>query len=220
MFMTTLDLAPLLKSPCLPEIVATLNDRLQTESLARAKFREEMSDDQKVEFIEGEIVIHSPARNRHMMAKLNVLSLLSAYVRTHSLGEVLDEKCLCDFPRNDYEPDVVFFGPVKAATIEPETMLFPVPDLVVEVLSNSTASRDRGVKYDDYEAHGVGEYWIVDAHAETVEQYVIENGQFQLLLKSGSGQIACRVVSGFHIPIRAIFDVRENLAVLKQLLGA
>ncbi len=220
MSMTTLDLAPLLKSPCLPDIVATLNERLQTEALARAKFREEMSDDQKVEFIEGEIVIHSPARSRHMMAKLNVLSLLSAYVRMHALGEVLDEKCLCVFARNDYEPDVVFFGPAKAAIIEPETMLFPVPDLVVEVLSKSTTARDRGVKFDDYEAHGVGEYWIVDSHAETVEQYVIENGQFQLLLKSGSGQIASRVVSGFHIPIRAIFDARENLAVLKQLLGA
>ena len=219
MTMTTLDLAPLLKSPCLPEIVATLNDRLQTEALARTKFRDEMSDDQKVEFIEGEIVIHSPARNRHIVAKYNVLTLLGTYVRLNSLGEVLDEKCLCDFPRNDYEPDVVFFGLAKAATFEPETMLFPVPDLVIEVLSDSTEARDRGVKFDDYEAHGVGEYWIVDAHAETVEQYVIENGQFQLLLKSGSGQIASRIVSGFRIPIRAIFDDRENLAVLKQLLG-
>ena len=220
MSMTRLDLAPLLKSPCLPDIVATLNERLQTEALARTKFREEMSDDQKVEFIEGEIVIHSPSRSRHIVAKYNVLTLLGTHVRMNSLGEVLDEKCLCVFPRNDYEPDVVFFGPEKAAIIEPETMLFPVPDLVIEVLSKSTAARDRGVKFDDYEAHGVGEYWIVDAHAETVEQYVIENGQFQLLLKSGSGHIASRVVSGFRIPIRAIFDARENLAVLKQLLGS
>lgn len=217
--MSTLDLAPLLKSPCLPDIVATLSDRLHTEARARAKFRDEMSDDQKVEFVDGEIVMHSPARSRHMQSQFNVAKLLDTHVQLHSLGIIKNEKRLCVFPRNDYEPDVVFFGPAKAVTIEPETMLFPVPDLVIEVLSDSTEARDRGVKFDDYEAHGVGEYWIIDAHAEIVEQYVIEDGCFQLLLKSGSGEIASRVVSGFRIPILAIFDDRENLAVLKRLLG-
>lgn len=217
--MNTLDLAPLLNSPCLPDIVATLSDRLHTESIARTRFRDEMSDDQKVEFVDGEIVMHSPARNRHLRAKYNISTLLGTHVRVYSLGEVRDEKCLCVFPRNDYEPDVVFFAPAKAAAFEPETMLFPVPDLVIEVLSDSTEGRDRGVKFDDYEAHGVGEYWIVDAEAETVEQYAIEGGRFQLLLKSGSGEIASRVVSHFRIPIRAMFDDRENLATLKRLLG-
>lgn len=216
--MSTLDLTPLLKSPCLPDIAAKVNDLLRTESAARQRFREEMSDDQKVEFIEGEVLMHSPARNRHLRAKYNVSTLLGTHVRVHSLGEVRDEKCLCVFPRNDYEPDVVFFGSTKAAAFKPETMLFPVPDLVVEVLSDSTEGRDRGVKFDDYEAHGVGEYWIVDADAETVEQYVAEEGRFQLLLKSGSGEIASRVVSNFRIPIRALFDDRENIEALKRLL--
>ncbi len=218
--MSTFDLAPLLKSPCLPDIVAALNGRLHTEALARAKFRDEMSDDQKVEFVDGEIVMHSPARSRHMQSQFNVAKLLDTHVQLHSLGVVKVEKCLCVFPRNDYEPDVVFFGPTKAVTIEPETMLFPVPDLVIEVLSDSTKARDRGVKFDDYEAHGVGEYWIIDPVAEIVEQYLIEDGCFRLWLKSGSGEIASRVVSGFRIPIRAIFDDRENLAVLKQWLGS
>ncbi len=217
--MSTLDLAPLLKSPCLPDIVATLSERLHIESLARAQFRDEMSDDQTVEFVEGEIIIHSTARNRHLLVKYNVTTLLGTHVRRNSLGEVRDEKCLCVFPRNDYEPDVVFFGPPKAATFERETMLFPVPDLVIEVLSDSTEARDRGVKFDDYEAHGVGEYWIIDAHSELVEQYVIKDSRFQLLLKSGSGEIVSRIVTGFRIPIRAIFDDRENLATLKRLLG-
>ena len=146
-------------------------------------------------------------------------ALLCTFVRQHRLGEVRDEKCLCVFPRNDYEPDVVFFGPEKAATFLPETMKFPVPDFVVEVLSDSTESRDRGVKFEDYEAHGVGEYWVVDSHAETVEQYAIENGTFRLLLKSGSGEIASRVVAGCRIPIRAIFDSDANQSTLKRFLN-
>ena len=216
--MNTLDLTPFLKSPRLPEIAATLNDRLQDESAKRERFYDEMTDGEKVEFIEGEVIMHSPPRNRHMLAKFNLVTLLGTFVRQHKLGEVRDEKCLCVFPRNDYEPDVVYFRPEKSATFLPETMKFPIPDFVAEVLSDSTEIRDRGVKFEDYEAHGVTEYWIVDADAETIEQYVIQNGEFKLILKSGSGEIVSRVVTGFRIPIRAIFDSNENLSTLRKLL--
>ena len=70
----------------------------------------------------------------------------------------------------------------------------------------------------DFEAHGVGEYWIIDSDAEIVEQYVFENGAFRLLLKSGSGEISSRVVEGFRIPILAIFDSHANLTTLRNLL--
>ncbi len=216
--MSTLDLTPLRNSPRLPEIVAELTDLLQVESIARERFYDEMSDDQKVEFIDGEIIMHSPARNRHLLATIHLATLLNTFVRKHGLGEVRFEKCLCVFPRNDYEPDVVFFCREKAATFQPETMKFPVPDLVVEVLSDSTEARDRGIKFEDYEAHGVREYWLVDTEAETIEQYHVVNKSFQLLLKSGSGEIASRVVEGFRIPIRSIFDAAENLTTLKRLL--
>ena len=113
--MTALDLEPILNSPRLPDIAAVLNERLRDETARREQFYEEMSDDQKVEFIDGEVIMHSPARNRHLAAKLNLTRLLSAFVDLHELGIVRDEKCLCVFPRNDYEPDVVFFGPEKAS---------------------------------------------------------------------------------------------------------
>ncbi len=216
--MSTIDLTPLLKSPRLPEFVAALNDRLQTETAARERFYDEMTDGEKVEFIDGEVIRHSPARNQHLTAKMNLARLLSIFVDTHDLGKVRDEKCLCVFPRNDYEPDIVFFCPEKSSIFQPKTMKFPVPDFVVEVLSDSTECRDRGVKFEDYGAHGVREYWIVDAESEIVEQYVIENSAFRLLLKSGSGEIVSRTVAGFQIPIRAIFDPTENLMTLKKLL--
>ena len=216
--MTSLDLAPFLKSPCLPDLVAALNERLAKESTDRQRFYEEMTDEQKVEFIAGEITMHSPALNRHLVATMQLAILLDTYVKIHKLGVVRHEKCLCVFPRNDYEPDIVFFGPNKAATFVPVTMKFPVPDFIVEVLSESTEHRDRGVKFEDFEAHGVGEYWIIDADSESLEQYLNENGAYRLLLKSGSGEISSRVVEGFRIPIRAIFDSDENLTALKKLI--
>ena len=140
--MTTLNLEPILHSPRLPDIAAMFNERLREEAELRERFYDEMSDDQKVEFIGGEVVMHSPARNRHLSAKLNLTRLMSTFVDHHDLGIVRDEKCLCVFPRNDYEPDIAFFGPEKASRFHSNTMKFPVPDLAVEVLSESTELRN------------------------------------------------------------------------------
>lgn len=209
---------PILHSPLLPDIAETLTARMREEAVRRRRFYEEMTDDQKVEFIEGEVVLHSPARNSHLIVRKHIEQLMDAFVRIHVLGVVHGEKCLCVFPRNDYEPDVVFFSPAKAAHFAADTMKFPVPDLAVEVLSTSTEKRDRGVKFQDYEAHGVGEYWIVDADAETVEQYLIRDGSYELHLKSGSGEITSPTIPGFQIPIRAMFDAQANLAWLQALV--
>ena len=188
--------------------------------LRRQEFYEEISDDQKAEFIDGEVVLHSPARNKHIVVRQHLETLFRTYVGLQGLGHVLGEKCLCVFPRNDYEPDIVFFGPEKTAGLTDDTMKFPIPDLVVEVLSDSTESRDRGVKFEDFELHGVAEYWIVDADAEIVEQYVRSGNRFRLAVKSGSGEITSPTVAGFRIPIRAIFDPAENLAALRRLMTA
>ena len=212
-------IAPIQSSPLLPELVAELSSILAAERQRRGKFYEEMTPEMKVEFIEGEVVIHSPAKNSHLDVTYNIGTLLGSFVRAKNLGEVKLEKCLCVFPRNDYEPDVVFFGLSKAATLWPETMKFPVPDLVVEVLSESTEKRDRGLKFQDYEAHGVQEYWIVDAERRILEQHVLRDGRYELRMKSGSGVLASEAVYGFKISVEAIFDSKVNTDALRDLLG-
>ena len=78
---------------------------------------------------------------------------------------------------------------------------------------------DRGIKFKDYEAHGVREYWIIDPEAETLEQYCLKRDKtYELRLKSGSGEVKSSVIKGFSIPIRAIFDRGENLRILRGLL--
>jgi Uma2 family endonuclease len=67
----------------------------------------------------------------------------------------------------------VWFAPVgvwneRRGILAPEG-LRGAPDLVVEILSPTTASRDRGVKRTLYERQGVSEYWIVDHELEAVE---------------------------------------------------
>ena len=104
----------------------------------------------------------------------------------------------------------------RAARFTADTRKYPVPDLAVEILSESTQARDRGVKLDDYEAHGVAEYWIIDPDAEVVEPSLRRGERFYLALKSGSGEIASPTVAGFRLPIRALFDPAENLAALRS----
>ncbi|HEV7866522.1 MAG TPA: Uma2 family endonuclease [Chthoniobacteraceae bacterium] len=192
---------------------------MASERALRARFYEEVTEDLKAEFINGTVVKHSPVKDRHLAVRDSLHELLRTFCRVHRLGTVRGEKALCTFPRNDYEPDVVFFGPAKASLIEPTTMKFPIPDFICEVLSPSTELYDRGVKFRDFEAHGVGEYWLIDPERDTLEQYLLRDGSYELALKSGSGDVASTVVPGFRIPIPALFDDQENLRVLRSLLA-
>ena len=206
---------PLRHSPQLVEAVDLLSLQIEEERARRHRFYEEMTPEEKVEFIDGEVVMHSPARNRHLDATALLSRLLGTFVSTHGLGTVKIEKCLCVFPRNDYEPDIVFFGNEKSASLQPDSMKFPIPDFVVEVLSESTELRDRGVKFEDYAAHGVGEYWIIDAGGGTVEQYLLGPIGYDLKVKAATGTITSEVIASFSVPVRAIFDEAESLAVLR-----
>jgi Uma2 family endonuclease len=54
------------------------------------------------------------------------------------------------------------------------------PDLAVEVLSQSTESRDRGRKMDLLARFGVPEYWIVDPVLNTLEIFVLSGPAYEL----------------------------------------
>jgi Uma2 family endonuclease len=152
------------------------------------------------------VVYHSPAFLQHLLARKHVAQLLSVYVTRHDLGLVLAEKALCAFSRNDYEPDVVFFSKARAQGFTHGQSEFPVPDLVVEVLSPSTQANDRGVKFDDYERSGVREYWLVDPEQRTVEVYHAEGQRFVLRTASGSGRLESQVLAGFQVEVASLFD--------------
>lgn len=210
----------LLADPTLPEAVSQLTKVLRDEAQRRLRFYDEITPEMKAEFINGEVIMHSPATSQHTETRMCVTNLLNNFVRLHELGLVHDEKTLCTFQRNDYEPDVVFFGKKKALMIKPSTLQFPPPDFICEVLSSSTEKRDRGVKFSDYEAHGVAEYWIVDPKTKTLEQYVLgRSKRYELRLKSRSGEVESTAIKGLRLPIRAFFDAKANRATLRELLA-
>lgn len=210
----------MLASPVLPELLHEAEKALLRERELREKFYAEITPEHKWEFIQGEVIMHSPALHRHLLASQRIFTLATAYVSTRKCGQVCIEKAMTVFPRNDYEPDIVFFGPTKSGLIHPDTLKFPIPDLIVEVFSPSTEARDRGIKFQDYALHGVAEYWIVDPVAETVELYRLTDDTYPPTERFSTGTITSAILPGFTIPVRAIFDEEENLTALRAILNA
>jgi Uma2 family endonuclease len=173
-----------------------------------------------VEFINGEIYFQSPVKLQHNEAGKFLLRLIDIFVESSQLGFVGYEKMLISLTRNDYEPDICFWNKDKSIDFKRKQMQFPAPDLVVEILSESTELIDRGVKFEDYAQHNTAEYWIVDAENQTIEQYVLESGNYALKHKAQNQEIIfCQVLKGFDIPAVAVFDKTANVAMLKKLLS-
>lgn len=196
---------------------------LQDEKRRRQDFYAWVTEDVKAEFINGEIVIHSPVKKRHWNVTDLLSRLLSVYASLKKLGRVGTEKIMIALTRNDYEPDLCFFSKEKADQFEDDQVLFPAPDFVVEILSRKTAAHDRNTKKDDYAQHGVREYWIVDPVKRRIEQYILPSTgrQYFPAKVHQYGQLVESVaVPGFAILVEAIFEEEANLAALQQIMKA
>ena len=74
------------------------------------------------------------------------------------------------------QPDLLFISRAREHTLTEENVR-GAPDLVIEILSPSTADRDLGYKHELYGRHGVLEYWIVDPMGETIAVHRQRDGQ-------------------------------------------
>lgn len=210
-------LEPILTSPYFYDYLKIMNEKIEEERRKRLEFYEKITPSMKAEFINGKMIVHSPVIKKHNVATGLFYRCLSIYNGKKSLGFVGFEKILIRLTRNDFEPDICFFKNEKAKDFSDDQMFFPAPDFVVEILSKSTEKNDRGVKFVDYAIHGVGEYWIIDPEKEFVEQYVLKDEEYELIKKTNDGKIKSSQIQGFEIPVRAIFDEKENLNALSEI---
>lgn len=212
----------ILKSPDAVRQAKSLNLALQKEQKKRHEFREWITPDVKAEFVNGEVILHSPVKKRHWYALDLLSSILSVYVRSNKLGKVGIEKVMIGLTRNDYEPDLVFFNKPVADEFIEDQMIFPAPDFVVEILSKKTIPVDRGIKKRDYAAHGVKEYWIIDPTKKQIEQNLLINDDdteyFPASIFDIESIIESKVIKGFKVPVEAIFDDEANLKAMNALM--
>jgi Uma2 family endonuclease len=212
-------LDPILHSPRLKEYLNELSSYIRNEEEKREGFYATITEQEKAEFINGEVIFHSPVIRKHNQITGKLFTLLNVFVSAKDLGFVGFEKILIKLSRNDFEPDVCFFRKEVADTFSDKTMFFPAPDFIAEIFSKSTQAIDRGVKFEDYAFHGVKEYWIIDADNETVEQYLLnDEKRYELFVKLNEGTVYCKTVSVFNIPVRALFDETIYNDTLKQMI--
>ena len=206
-------------APQLPVLLAELNQYLEEEKKSRQQYFDDMDEDSKDEFINGEIVIHSPARDRHTEVVGYVKDLLSMFVRKNQLGKLRAEQAAIQCSRNIFVPDLAFWGTEKASKIDATTLVYSSPDWVCEVLSKSTAKRDRGIKLNSYQDAGISEYWILDADNDLLEQYLLVDDKYEIAIKTGSGFCTSQVLGGLSFPIPALFDGEANFNVITSILS-
>lgn len=214
----------ILDHPAPDALLRRVQEVLAGEAEARAAFREWLKPDIKAEFINGEIIMHSPAKRRHNQATKHTVTLLDLFVSSRQLGEVAVEKALVELDRSDVEPDVCYWAKTTSEAFTDNMNVYPPPDLVVEVLSKSTEARDRGVKKEAYEAAGVTEYWLVDPVKHTLEQYVLakdKHGRVVYHLRDTFGieqSFTSEVLVGLTLPLRALFDPETRDTTVRVIM--
>jgi len=108
--------------------------------------------------------------------------------------------------RTTIQPDILVVLKEHVNRVQTKRIV-GVPDLVVEVISPSSATYDRLVKYSVYEQVGVSEYWLVNASEQTIEVFALGDGLYQSLgLFQGEQLIQSRLVPGEAVPAAQLFD--------------
>ncbi len=104
-----------------------------------------------------------------------------------------------------YQPDIIFISNTRIDIIKKEK-IEGAPDIIIEILSPSTAYYDLVYKKEVYARHRVKEYWIVDPIGKWIELYKNDNGAFLLATKARKGEsISSEVLAGFKVALDAIF---------------
>ncbi len=129
------------------------------------------NDGRRHELIEGEHFVTPAPKTKHQIVSSNLHQILGPFVRQRRLGRILSaptDVVLSDL--DVVEPDLLFVSTSRLSIIT-ETHIHGAPDLVVEILSESTRKTDEIIKRKLYERYGIPEYWIVDPELETVKLY-------------------------------------------------
>lgn len=80
------------------------------------------------------------------------------------------------------------------------------PDMVIEILSPSSARFDKFVKFQKYQAYGVREYWIVDPASKTVQACVLENGKYIISAYADTDAAPVHILKGCAIELSEVFE--------------
>ncbi|MGQ9477059.1 MAG: Uma2 family endonuclease [Candidatus Bipolaricaulia bacterium] len=178
-------------------------------------------EDTWAEWIDGRVILLSPASRRHQELFGFLANLLSIYVQSHDLGTLLTApfQMYLAALRRGREPDLLFVTKGRLHLLK-ETHLDGPADLVVEISSSESRLRDRGERFAEYELAGVREYWLIDPEERRADFYrLAEDGRYRLIELELGGIYRSRVLSGFWLKLEWLWQepLPSVLKVLREL---
>lgn len=136
-------------------------------------------DGRRHEIIDGDHYVNPAPSTYHQTVSRRLQHQLYTQIELTGRGVVYDAPVDVQLTDHDIvQPDLVVVLTSRMQMITP-TKIKGVPDLLVEILSPSTASNDATLKKQLYERVGVAEYWIVDPDNHTVEQLMLADGRYE-----------------------------------------
>jgi Uma2 family endonuclease len=165
--------------------------------LTYEEFLDWADEDTLAEWVDGSVVMASPASAHHQELAIFLTTVLATYASIHDLGTVLTGPFQMKLARSGREPDVLVV--LKEHLDRLHTTLLKGPaDLVVEIVSEESVGRDRGAKFEEYREAGIPEYWLLDPRLDQAEFYWLdERGRYQLAPISADGVYRSRVLPAF-----------------------
>ena len=163
---------------------------------------------ERYELINGELIQLTSPRVVHQLLLGILHGEIRAFVRENRLGRVFvssTDVVLTD--TNTFQPDLFFISNERAEIITPENIQ-GAPDLVIEILSPSTRSRDWGIKRDLYAEHGVKEYWLASTDEERIWVLLLgENGLYEVIaVYDRNDTLTSPTLSGFSLNLNDVFE--------------
>jgi Uma2 family endonuclease len=151
------------------------------------------------EWVDGEVILMSPVNLEHGDIFSFLFTLFRMFVDDHDLGVVYAEPIQVRFAklRSRRSPDLLFIS-ADRKHIPKESHIEGAPDLIVEIISPDSQSRDYREKFLEYQSAGVREYWIVDPLSNRVEAYTLAQGRKYQPIE-GKDSLKSVVLLGFSI---------------------
>ena len=166
----------------------------------------ELPEGAPCELIAGDLAMAPSPTFWHQQVSLRLSAAIFRYVEQRGGGEVVAAPMDVSLSEETtVQPDLIYVVSERREIIS-EQRIHGAPDLIVEILSPSTAHRDIGTKKRLYEEHGVREYWTVDPESKAVEIHVnTESGFQQQARVVESGSAASTVIDGFRVDVAELF---------------
>jgi Uma2 family endonuclease len=173
------------------------------------------------EWVDGEVIVMAPVSGEHSSLLRWLLSVVSSFAEERGLGSVYGPEFMVRFGtlRRRRLPDLLFVSNARAEIIKPNHVE-GAPDLIMEVVSPESESRDWRVKYIEYEQAGIGEYWIIDPLSHRIEAYAKNaTAKFEQIPEQDN-QIRSTILSGFYLRPSWLFaDQRPTIVNALRELG-